>query len=125
MRTNSLYGYSSTDTPRQFEIIAEKRIAKLAFVNSSVSSTNRRNLKNITINYQLTAPANVSMNIRSITGKNIATIIGTDDGVNGIVSWNGSNTVGKLVQSGLYLIELTAQDAEGTKVKSNIPVNIK
>lgn len=125
MRTNSLYGYNSTDAPRQFEIIAEKRIAKLAFVNSSVSSTNRRNQKNITINYQLTAPANVSMNIRSITGKNIATIIGTDDGVNGIVSWNGSNTVGKLVQSGLYFIELTAQDAEGTKVKSNIPVNIK
>lgn len=125
MRTSSLYSYNSTDNSRQFEIIAEKRTAKLAFISSSVASLNRRNQKNITINYQLTIPANVSMNIRSITGKNIAAIIGTDEGVNGIVSWNGNDSVGKSAPSGLYLVELTAQDAEGTKVKSNIPVNIK
>ena len=125
MRTNSLYSYNSEAFSRSFEIIAEKRNVRLAIINTTVNISKTRNKSAVSVNYELSAPANVAMNIRSITGKNISTVTSTVDNTNGTLTWTGYDSTGKLTPAGLYLVEITAQDAEGTKVKSNIPVNIK
>ena len=69
-----------------------------------------------TITYQLVQPGNVSLTIYNVLGQNVATLVDRFQDVGEYsVEWNGRNSSGQTVSSGMYFYRITAGNASATR----------
>lgn len=70
--------------------------------------------------FSLSAEANVTVEVLNIAGRSVAVVVRDremSEGAN-TLAWNGWNSAGLAVPSGVYLIRLKAADASGAKCQA-------
>jgi len=68
-------------------------------------------------------PADAILSIYSLSGKLVRTLNETDFGNNGVILWNGKNTLGDYISQGIYIYMLKTPD--GQKKTGKIAVKRK
>ncbi len=113
------------DTPqRRFRIVAQKGSSPLRLVGTKVIS--HRGTRGATIQGSVTAPAYLTVTIRSLTGRPVRVLTKEQFVPAGRwqVSWDGRSSDGALLPAGVYLCELVAKDETGMQVRTVVPVTL-
>jgi hypothetical protein len=121
LRTTASYRYRATGTlaapdVRRFRItIRERQGTSLQIAALQVLSTRGGSGVRVVVN----APAELTLDIRTPTGKLLRTIRipASRAGESVVIPWDGRGISGKLVPTGTYLINLTARSAEGFVIR--------
>jgi len=125
LRTTSAYTYKANSSgARQFRIEADASGAAGLMITGLTAVPNRGST--VTIAYTLSAPAQVTAQILTLTGKPVRTITSgraAPAGVDQMV-WDGRSQRGAIVPGGAYLVQITARSAEGEVARAVVPVTV-
>lgn len=125
MRTANGYTFQMSEPGvRHLQIVAESSSAS-ALVLSGVNAASAPSGQ-VTLTYMTTREADVSVEIRNISGtliKNLGQRAATP-GTAQTVMWNGRNESGARVPAGRYLARVTARAADGQSVQAIRPFNV-
>jgi len=126
LRTTSAYTFNSgkADGVRRFQIVAEPRGAGTLMITSITDSGSRGVSR--TISYTLTAEAEVSAQILSLTGKPVRMLAARQAATRGTnqIVWDGRDGQGRVVPAGVYLVQITATAQDGNTVKAAYQLNM-
>jgi hypothetical protein len=122
MRTAANYTFNSgTGGARRFTITTDTSYARLQFTQAQVQAVKRGT--GTTILYAISAPAAVTLRVRSVTGRLVRTLdAGRAAGGAATVQWDGRDADGKPVPAGMYLCELSAQAGNGQRARTTLTV---
>lgn len=128
MRMSSGYTFTLSEAgTRSFDIIIEPGTAARAVIgNVLVTSSGRDQNSNVTIQYGLSAGAQVSVRILGSNGKEVYAISrgrAESAGVN-TATWSKRDSSGRAVAPGNYIVEIVAETADGQRVRVTKPVVI-
>lgn len=127
MRQTGAYEFTSDDamTPRTFTIASAPEIGgRLAIGGVRVAGSGRGN-GSFSIEYSLTADANVSVRVLSQSGRPIADLAaGSRSAGPSAVTWSGRDSRGKSVAPGVYIVQITAESASGERVRRSTPITV-
>lgn len=118
LRSLSAYRFRTDTTQRRFKLVAETSHSPLRLVG--VRALPLRGLKGAIIQGSVTAPANLTITVRSLTGR-IVKVIAKDQPMAAgrwQVVWDGRSNEGTLLPAGVYLCEVIAKDERGTQVRN-------
>ncbi len=124
LRSISVYRFRMSNTRRKLKIIAETSLSPLRLIG--VRALPMRGGKGAIIQGSLTAPANLTVTVRSLTGRTVK-VIAKDQPVpygRWQIVWDGRSQEGLALPAGMYLCELVAKDETGTQVRSIVTLNI-
>ncbi|KAA0225625.1 hypothetical protein FCG40_04885 [Fimbriimonadia bacterium ATM] len=126
MRQNSAYTFTVTEPiARNFDVIIEPgSVSRPVIGNVTITSPTRDRNAPITIQYGLSAAAEVSVRILGTNGREVYTISrgrAENPGVN-TATWLKRDNQGRAVAPGNYMVEIVAQTAEGQRVRVTRPV---
>ena len=130
LRTSSVYQYQAKGTTAQPDV-RRFRVTVTPSSNSSQLTISMMVLptRNGGICVQVTpsAPANLTIEVRSPTGVLLRTISKTATLANQpvLLTWDGHAMSGKLTPSGTYIINLTAQTADGYSIRQTQPALLR
>ncbi len=114
-------------SPRSFTIVAEPEApGRLVIGNVSVSGGSRGPVPtSYSIQYSLSQPAEVSVRILRMDGRVVAEIdAGTRSAGTNTLVWNGRDTRGVAVAPGVYILQITAETAQGERARTTTPINV-
>ncbi len=123
-RTLTTYSYQSGEGARRFTLeVADRTTAGLMITAASAQAA----AGGITVNYTLSADAQVQVEVLNIAGRKVATLANDEATPAGLSScgWNGRGGAGTLVPSGRYLVRICARAADGQQVQSLVPVQLE
>lgn len=124
MRTTGSYTYQPGGVgTRSFTVIAEPDVYSALRVSSVRVRATRGG--GFTIDYTLSAEAQVQITITDATGKPVASLLQNtrSAGVNS-ATWNGRDSKGVAVPAGSYLVRIEATTAEGERTRTVTPIVI-
>ncbi|GIV15845.1 MAG: hypothetical protein KatS3mg022_1280 [Armatimonadota bacterium] len=124
MRTTGSYTYQPGGvSSRSFTVIAEPDVYSALRVSSVRVRATRGG--GFTIDYTLSAEAQVQITITDATGKAITSLVQNtrSAGVNS-ATWNGRDSKGVAVPSGSYLVRIEATAADGERTRTVTPIVI-
>jgi len=119
MRTTSAYELPADETgvSRRLRIEMEPASSRALMVTSMAAR--QAGGGPVQITFTLSAPAKVRARILNIAGRPIHDLLGGERSAGmGSLSWNLRDKTGRLVPSGLYLVELHAADESGRQTRS-------
>jgi hypothetical protein len=125
LRSVSAYRFKMDAPQRKFRLIAETSRSPLRLVG--VHALPLRGSKGALIQGTLTAPANLTVTIRSLTGR-VVRVIAKDQPMQSgrwQILWDGRSQDGLLLPAGTYLCELVAKDETGTQVRNVVTLTVK
>jgi flagellar hook assembly protein FlgD len=121
----SAYTYDSREGgERHFNLIVEpERGGALAITAASAQATRR----SVQLNYTLSREATVTIHIRNLAGREIATIGRGEQAAAGANTavWNLQTAQGVAAPSGTYLVVFEAVDADGQQVRAMKSVSVQ
>ncbi len=122
LRSTSAYRFRMDTHQRKFKLIAETSRSPLRFVG--VRALPLKGSRGAIIQGSLTSPANLTVTIRSLTGRTVKVIAMEKYMPSGRwqIIWDGRSQDGLTLPAGTYLCELVAKDETGTQVRSIIPL---
>jgi hypothetical protein len=125
MRTTSSYRFNSGDgSPRRFTVVADSSpAARLMISNIAVGPTRG---SSVSVNYNISADAQVAVQVLGSSGKVMRRLEAgrpTRSGINSL-AWDKRDDDGRVVATGMYLLQLTATTEDGEMVKSVHPMLI-
>lgn len=127
MRQSGSYGFTSDDSlsTRTFTVIAAPEIGGRLAVGAVRVAGGGRGNATYSIEYSLTADANVAVRILSQTGKPVADLEARSRtaGPNS-VTWNARDSKGRSVAPGVYMVQITAEAANGERVRRSTPITV-
>lgn len=124
MRNTGSYTYQPGGVnTRSFTVIAEPEMRSALRVTSVRVRATRGS--GYTIDYALSAPAQVQITITSASGKPVVSLVQStrSAGVNS-ATWNGRDSNGVAVPAGTYLVRIEATTADGERARMVTPVVI-
>ncbi|MCC6444048.1 MAG: hypothetical protein IT210_11415, partial [Armatimonadetes bacterium] len=125
LRTASGYTFNSgkADGVRRFQLVADTRSASALMITNIVASGSRGASR--TISYNLTAEAEVAVQVLSLTGKPVASLTAGQAATRGAnqVVWNGRDSQGRVVPGGIYLVQIAATATNGNTAKAVQQIN--
>ncbi len=126
LRMNSAYTFTMDAAGvRKFEVSIEAGAVSRPVIGSVlISSSTRDRTGPVTIQYALSAGAEVSVRILNTAGREVYTITrgrSENAGVN-TVSWSKRTNSGRAVAPGNYIVEIIAETPEGARVRGTRPV---
>jgi subtilisin family serine protease len=129
MRPSGSYTFTVDEdlSPRHFTILAEPEApGRLVIGSVSVSGGARGPAPtSYSIQYSLSRPAEVSVRILRADGRVVAEIdAGTRSAGTNTLVWNGRDSRGVAVAPGVYLLQITAETAEGERARTTTPINV-
>jgi len=122
---SALIGSRWTHLRGKFRLIAETSRSPLRLVG--VHALPLRGSKGALIQGTLTAPANLTVTIRSLTGR-VVRVIAKDQPMQSgrwQILWDGRSQDGLPLPAGTYLCELVAKDETGTQVRNVVTLTVK
>lgn len=126
LRSKNSYQFSMpTEGSRNFEVVIEPGTATRTVIGGVVISGNGRGpAAQVSIQYALSAPAEVGVRVLSTSGKEVTVLsrASAEGAGNKVVSWNLRDTRGRAVAPGTYMVEIVAQTPEGQRVRRTQPV---
>ena len=123
-RTLTTYSYQSGEGARRFTLeVVDRTEAGLMITAASAQAA----AGGITVNYTLSADAQVQVEVLNIAGRKVATLASDEATPAGVSScgWNGRGGAGTLVPGGRYLVRICARAADGQQVQSLVPVQLE
>lgn len=124
MRTTGSYTYQSGGVgTRSFTVVAEPSMGSALRVSSVRVRASRGG--SFTVDYALSAEAQVQITISDATGKQITSLVQNtrSAGVNS-ATWNGRDSKGVSVPAGTYLVRIEATSPDGERARVVTPVII-
>lgn len=124
MRTNMSYKFESDGSTRHFEISIEPDGAGQLSIGSATATAVHGN---VVVSYSLSKSADVSVEIRNISGVIVQRVISGETQTSGVrsVQWNGRNAGGAIVPNGAYLVFITAATEDGQLANALARVNFR
>lgn len=126
LRSRSSYSFTMPSAGgRTFELVIEPGTATRPVIGGVVISGGGRGpAAQISIQYSLSASADVGVRILSTTGREISVLAASSamGPGNNVVVWNLRDLRGKAVAPGTYMVEIVAQTPEGQRVRRTQPV---
>ena len=124
MRTMPCYRFNSGQGGiRRFTVSAGDAIQKLTITNTQVQRN--RATGSITLNCGVSIPAEVTMRLRSTSGKIVRTLGPVKVGAQGTLNWDGRDDQGRNLPAGIYVGELFAESTDGQKIRANVTINTR
>ena len=125
MRTTAGYTFNSgTGGVRSFTITAGGSIARLQF--NQVSAMTGRGPSGVAVTYATTIPADVTVHIRTVTGRLVRTLsVGQVIAGLSTCNWDGRDEQGRLLPAGMYLSELYAESSDGQRVRAMLTLRLR
>lgn len=127
MQPNGSYTFRSDEglTPREFRIVSQPDVVGRLMVSGVRVSGGSRAGGTFTIQYNLSADADVSVRILNSAGKLTANLgtRGRSAGPDSIV-WNGRTDAGVSVAPGVYIVEITAETPTGERARMTAPITV-
>lgn len=123
MRTVTSYRYVASEALRRFTVRAERGGALLA-VSGLVAAQSGRGAS---ISYVLSAPAEVTVELRNIAGRRVRGLVRdrTADAGARTLTWDLRSDMGTPVPAGRYLVHLTARGDAGEVVSALAPLQVR
>ena len=123
MRTSSGYTFNSGQgAVRHFSITAGGFQATLQF--TQVQSLANRARGGTSVNFGLSADADVKLNFRTPTGRLIRTLeVSSAVGGSNTIFWDGKDAQGRVLPRGFYICELYAQATDGQSVRATLTLS--
>ncbi len=124
LRSTSAYRFRIGTHQRRLRIIAETSRSPLKLVG--VRALPMRGSKGAIIQGSLTASANLTITVRSLTGR-VLKVLAKDQPMSSgrwQVLWDGRSQDGLLLPAGTYICEVTAKDEMGQQTRSIITLTI-
>ena len=127
LRTQSSYRFVAQEgeVERKFKVIVERGNDRpLRVVGLRATSMKGQG---IVISFSLTKPAQVFVEVLTLTGRRVAVLEGSGERVVGEqrMVWRGVKGEGLAVSSGAYLVRVIATDDEGRQVQGTIVVRVR
>ncbi|MCX7967190.1 MAG: clostripain-related cysteine peptidase [Armatimonadetes bacterium] len=124
LRSASAYRFGMNNHQRRFRIIAETSRSPLRLVGVRAFPT--RGGKGAIIQGSLTAPANLTVTVRSLTGRVLKVLAKERPMSSGRwqILWDGRSQDGLSLPAGTYICEVVAKDETGRQVRSVVPLTI-
>ncbi len=125
LRHASTYRFRMDTPQRRFRMVMQKGNAPLRLVG--LRAVPHRGLRGATIEGTLTAPAIVTVTIRSLTGRTIAILAQDQWFPEGRwqLSWDGRSRDGVTLPAGVYLFEVTARDETGAQLRNTVTMSLR
>lgn len=118
MNSRASYAYRQGEGTREFVIEVDPRGERTLNLNGLQVRSGRSRAAGIPIEFSLTAPATVHVQVKGLRGTVIRSLSDqVDEGTNTVV-WDGLDDQGRRVPAGVYQIELTATTDEGEVVRA-------
>ncbi|MDX1934075.1 MAG: S8 family serine peptidase [Capsulimonadales bacterium] len=131
MRNRSSYTFKSGEagTTRKFTItLSSARSAGLLAINNVAVSGGRSTAQaGIAVRFSVTAEAEITGTIKSLTGVKVGSLTGVSRAVTGgtnTLRWDGRSQSGAVLPPGPYLLEITARSADGQTATFKQPVQM-
>lgn len=129
MRPTGSYTFTTDESlsPRSFTIVVEPETpGRLVIGSVSISGGARGPAPTAySIQYSLSRPAEVSVKILRMDGRVVAEIdAGTRSSGTNMLVWNGRDSRGVAVAPGVYILQITAETAEGERARTTTPINV-
>ncbi|MCX7642798.1 MAG: clostripain-related cysteine peptidase [Armatimonadetes bacterium] len=124
LRSTSAYRFRMNTHQRRLRIIAEISYSPLRLVG--VRSLPVRGNRGVIIQGTLTAPANLTVTIRSLTGRVLKVVAKEQPMSSGRwqILWDGRSQDGLSLPPGTYICEVMAKDETGRQARSIAPLTI-
>ena len=124
LRSVSAYRFTMETPQRRFKLVAETSRSPLRLVG--VRALPLRGSRGAIIQGNLTAPANLTVTIRSLTGRTVRVLTKEQAVPSGRwqVIWDGRSQDGLPLPSGTYLCEVLAKDETGNQIRNIVPLTI-
>jgi len=118
MNSRASYVYRQGEGTREFVIEVDPRGERTLNLNGLQVRSGRSRAAGIPIEFSLTAPATIHVQVKGLRGTVIRSLSEqVDEGTNTVV-WDGLDDQGRRVPAGVYQIELTATTDEGEVVRA-------
>jgi hypothetical protein len=124
LRSASAYRFKMNSHQRRLRLIAETSHAPLRLVG--VRAMPMRGSRGAIIQGSLTAPANLTVTVRSLTGRIVKVLTKEQPMPSGRwqVLWDGRSQEGLSLPAGTYICEVSARDETGQQVRSIVALTI-
>ena len=124
LRSTSAYRFRMNSHQRRLRLIAETSHSPLKLVG--VRAMPMRGSKGAIIQGSLTAPANLTVTVRSLTGRIVKVLVKEQPMPSGRwqVLWDGRSQEGLSLPAGTYICEVLAGDEMGQQVRSIVTLTI-
>ena len=122
MRTSTVYRFAAAEGPRRFSVRVAARRSML-----TVSGFSARQVGGgASIGLALSAPADLTVEVRNIAGRTVRTIVRDRHTPGGAqtLSWNLRSEAGTAVPPGRYLVHLRARSDSGEAISALAPFEI-
>ncbi len=127
MRTNGTYTFRSSEnmTPRTFTITVQPEAVGRLVIGAVRVAGNSRGGGGYSIQYSLNVAADVSIRILRTDGRLVADLesASRSAGSNAVV-WDGRDERGVSVAPGVYMVQITAETAEGERARTTTPITV-
>lgn len=125
LRTTPYYSFNSgTGGVRRFTITVGGTLERLQFTQAMAGTS--RGPAGVAVTYGLTVPADVTMRLRTPTGRLVraSTPTRAAGGISTLF-WDGKDGRGQAVPAGMYLCELSAQAPDGQRVRTVVTITLQ
>ena len=124
MRTSPSYSFNSGQGGiRRFTITVGGVSQNLRITSTQVQRTTRN--AGAIISCGLTVPAQVTLRIRTTSGRLIRTLGPTEVSGQGTISWDGRDDHDRVLPAGVYLGELYAEASDGQRIRAIVTISTR